>query len=66
MGHLTPWSYVPHYLLTYTDNMSFQERLWNVYVSLYDLIHRNFIYLPSMNEQAKKHFGHLESKCTET
>lgn len=60
MGLLTPWSHVPHNLLSYTDNMSFWERVYNVYLSTYELIYRKYYYLPEMDKQAREFFGHLE------
>lgn len=61
-GHLSLWSYSPHYMLTYTDNMSLLERIWNVYVSFYDIVYRTIVYMPAQNKLARKHFGHLEGK----
>ena len=60
MGLLTPWSHVPHNLLSYTDNMSFWERVYNVYLSTYELIYRKYYYLPEMDKQAREFFSHLE------
>lgn len=61
MGLLTPWSHVPHMLLSYTDNMSFQQRCYNVILSIYEWCHRNWIALPEQNGDAKEIFGFLES-----
>lgn len=59
MGQLTPWSHVPHMLLSYTDEMTFCERAYNVLLSAYDWFHRNWVALPLHNEKAREHFGHL-------
>lgn len=59
MGMLTPWSHVPHVLLSYTDEMSFTERAYNAYLSIYEWIDRNWNALPEQNRQAEKFFGHL-------
>lgn len=62
MGMLTPWSHVPHVFLSYTDNMSFKQRFYNVILSSYDWIYRNWIALPEQNRDAKEFFGHLEGE----
>ena len=59
MGFLTPWSFVPHSFVTFNDNMSFMERFYNVYLSLVDMIFRNYYYMPAQEALAKKHFGNL-------
>lgn len=61
MGLVTPWSIIPHLLLSYTDNMSFSQRLYNSYLSAYDCIMRRWYYMPKMQEMAEKHFAkHIE------
>lgn len=60
MGLLTPWSHVPHMLLSYTDNMSFQQRFYNVILSMYEWCYRNWVALPAHNKIAKEFFGFLE------
>lgn len=62
MGHLTPWSHVPHMLLTYGDDMTYLERVYNVIVSLYDWYYRNWVMLEQQNDIAHKHFAHLASQ----
>ncbi|XP_030383885.1 UDP-glucuronosyltransferase 2C1 [Scaptodrosophila lebanonensis] len=57
MGLLTPWSFIPHLLLPHTDRMSFSQRAYNAYLSLYDSIMRRWYYLPKMQELAVKYFG---------
>ncbi|XP_055917568.1 UDP-glucosyltransferase 2 [Eupeodes corollae] len=56
MGLLTPLSIVPHLLLSYTDNMSFKERAYNTYLSLYDYVFRRWHYMPQMQDMAERHF----------
>uniref|UniRef100_W8ASC2 UDP-glucuronosyltransferase 2B15 n=1 Tax=Ceratitis capitata TaxID=7213 RepID=W8ASC2_CERCA len=58
-GIISPWSYVPHGFLPFTDRMSFWERLQNAYNSLYEDLHREYVYFPSMDELVSKYFGHL-------
>lgn len=60
MGLLTPWSHVPHSLLSFSDNMTFYERVYNVALSVLDsIIIRRFIHLPHQTEVAQKHFSSL-------
>jgi len=59
MGFLTPWSFVPHFILTYNDNMSFMERFYSVSLSLVDMMFRNYYYMPAQEALAKKNFGNL-------
>ncbi|XP_017482517.1 PREDICTED: UDP-glucuronosyltransferase 2B13-like [Rhagoletis zephyria] len=57
MGLLTPWSFVPHLLLSHTDQMTFTQRAYNTYLSLYDVVMRRWHYMPRMQEMAEKHFS---------
>lgn len=59
MGMLTPWSHVPHVLLSYTDEMAFTDRAYNAYLSICEWIYRNWYALPEQNRQAQQFFGHL-------
>ncbi|XP_055851746.1 UDP-glucosyltransferase 2 [Episyrphus balteatus] len=56
MGLLTPISIIPHLLLSYTDNMSFSQRAYNTYLSLYDYVFRRWHYMPQMQDMAERHF----------
>lgn len=58
-GIISPWSYVPHGFLPFTDRMSFWERVQNTYNSLYEDLHREYIYFPLMDDLVAKYFGHL-------
>lgn len=60
MGLITPWSYVPHMLLDYEDNMNFVQRAYNVFLSTLDYAIREYYYLPKQNEIVKDFFGELE------
>lgn len=62
MGMLTPWAFVPHPILLYTDEMSFLQRCHNVAISLVDVVFRNLFYLPMQNRFAWKYFAELDSK----
>lgn len=62
-GIISPWSYVPHGFLPFTDRMSFWERVQNTYNSLYEDLHREYIYFPLMDDLVAKYFGHLSSEC---
>lgn len=59
MGMLTPWSHVPHVLLSSTDKMTITERAYNAYLSLFEWMYRIWYALPKQNRQAEKSFGHL-------
>eukprot|EP00099_Drosophila_melanogaster_P005248 NP_001246079.1 uncharacterized protein Dmel_CG10178, isoform B [Drosophila melanogaster] len=61
MGILTPWSLIPHLLLSHTDRMTFGQRAYNAYLSLYDAVMRRWVYLPKMQKLAEKYFqGSIE------
>ncbi len=65
MGMLTPYSHVPHLILSYTDEMTYFQRVYNVILSLYDWFQRNWIALPRQNAIAQKYFQHLRSEPSE-
>ncbi|KAG4077629.1 hypothetical protein HA402_008889 [Bradysia odoriphaga] len=58
-GMLTPWSHVPMWTETYSDKMSFIERLDNTILSLADWMVYKFFHMHWQNDLAKKYFGHL-------
>uniref|UniRef100_A0A1B0GCA6 UDP-glucuronosyltransferase n=1 Tax=Glossina morsitans morsitans TaxID=37546 RepID=A0A1B0GCA6_GLOMM len=60
MGLIQPWSFVPHGFMPYTDQMSFTERLQNSYYSLFEDMHREWIYFPKMDKLVQTYFGHLK------
>uniref|UniRef100_A0A1A9V223 UDP-glucuronosyltransferase n=1 Tax=Glossina austeni TaxID=7395 RepID=A0A1A9V223_GLOAU len=60
MGLIQPWSFVPHGFMPYTDHMSFTERLQNSYYSLFEDMHREWIYFPKMDKLVQTYFGHLK------
>lgn len=60
MGLLTPWSHIPHILLSFSDNMTFYERLYNTALSTIDLMVRRFSHLPRQTKIAEKHFSSLQ------
>ncbi|XP_067631961.1 UDP-glycosyltransferase UGT5-like [Eurosta solidaginis] len=62
VGLISPWSYVPHGFLPVTERMSFWERVQNTYYSLYEDLHREYIYFPKMDKLVEKYFGHLPIK----
>ncbi|XP_032306981.1 UDP-glycosyltransferase UGT4-like [Drosophila ananassae] len=57
MGLITPWSFVPHGFLPFTDRMSFWERLRNSYTSLHEDLYRLLVYFPKMDAVAQEFFG---------
>lgn len=58
-GIISPWSFVPHGFLPFSDRMSFWERVQNTYNSLYEDLHREYVYFPLMDDLVTKYFGHL-------
>lgn len=64
MGLMTPWSFVPHYLLAYDDEMAYTQRIYNVILSLYDWWFRSWVIVSRQNDIARRYFGHLASECT--
>ncbi|XP_055548557.1 UDP-glycosyltransferase UGT5-like isoform X2 [Wyeomyia smithii] len=60
MGLLTPWSFVPHPILTYMDDMSFSQRCYNFLISATDALIRKYYYLPRQDKLAKKYFSTIE------
>lgn len=61
MGLRTTWSFVPHMITTYTDRMTFLQRVHNAILSLADALYRKYYYLPAQNDIAKEIFGSIES-----
>lgn len=61
MGLRTTWSFVPHMITTYTDRMTFFQRIHNTILSLFDAFYRKYYYLPAQNEIVKEIFGSIES-----
>ncbi|XP_053692178.1 UDP-glycosyltransferase UGT5-like [Sabethes cyaneus] len=60
MGLLTPWSFVPHPILMYKDDMSFSQRCYNFLISATDAFLRKYYYLPRQDKLAKKYFSSIE------
>ncbi|XP_058056810.1 UDP-glycosyltransferase UGT5-like [Anopheles bellator] len=60
-GLITPWSFVPHFMLQYGDQMTIAERAYNVMLSAWGAFHRKFYYLPAHTALAEKHLGHLQA-----
>ncbi|XP_017073251.2 LOW QUALITY PROTEIN: UDP-glycosyltransferase UGT5 [Drosophila eugracilis] len=57
MGLITPWSFVPHGFMPFTDRMSFMERVKNSYASFYEDMDRLLNYFPKMDAIAREFFG---------
>lgn len=56
MGLLTPLSFVPHSSLPYVEDMTFMQRCYNSFITVYDVILRRLNYIPAQNKLAQKHF----------
>lgn len=63
MGLITPWSHVPHNMLTYTDQMSFTQRCYNMALSLLDTVLRRYHYMPKMQQLADTYFISSDGLC---
>ena len=59
MGAMSPWSHVPHEFMSFTDHMTFYERVYNVLGHVFEHFYRKYHYLPLQDEMAKKYFLHL-------
>lgn len=57
MGLITPWSFVPHGFMPFTDRMTFMERVKNSYESLYEDLDRYYNYFPKMDAITEQYFG---------
>ncbi|XP_058818746.1 UDP-glycosyltransferase UGT5-like [Topomyia yanbarensis] len=60
MGLMTPWSFVPHPILLYMDDMSFSQRCYNFLISAADAVIRKYYYLPRQDMLAKEYFSSIE------
>lgn len=60
MGLLTPWSFVPHPILLYMDDMTFSQRCYNFLVSAVDALIRKYYYMPRQDKLAQKYFSAIE------
>ncbi|XP_070135033.1 UDP-glycosyltransferase UGT5-like [Drosophila bipectinata] len=56
-GIVTPWSYVPHLYLPYSDRMTLWERISNVFMSGTEDLLRRYSYYPKQDAVLKKHFS---------
>lgn len=59
-GLLTPWAYVPHLLVNFSDKMTFWQRCENVLLSLYDKYLRFTFYMSQNNKLAATYFSSME------
>ncbi|XP_031639549.1 UDP-glucuronosyltransferase 2B1-like [Contarinia nasturtii] len=58
-GLLTPISFVPHWMLPFSDNMTFYERFLNLILNAYDWAVRRYQFIPTEEEYVQKYFAHL-------
>ncbi|EDW66951.1 UDP-glycosyltransferase UGT5 [Drosophila virilis] len=56
VGTPSPPSYVPNFLLHFSDHMSFFERAHNLIFTAYELIYQHFFYLPQQQQLYRKYF----------
>ncbi|EDV94603.1 GH18740 [Drosophila grimshawi] len=58
-GIIAPWSYNPHSFLTYTNRMTFAERLFNFFICGTESLMRNFLFYPGHDAVLRKHFSNV-------
>ncbi|KAH8269649.1 hypothetical protein KR018_012619 [Drosophila ironensis] len=56
-GIVSPWSYVPHLYMPYTDRMSLWDRVGNVAMSGIEDLLRRYSYYPEHDAILRKHFS---------
>lgn len=56
VGNPSPLSYIPHYLLSYTDSMSFSQRFHNGFLQIFELLMTNLYYIPSQRKIYDENF----------
>ncbi|EDW15705.2 uncharacterized protein Dmoj_GI10119 [Drosophila mojavensis] len=56
VGTPSPPSYVPHFLLQFSDHMSFFERAQNLIFTAFEYIYHTFFYLPQQEQIYKEYF----------
>lgn len=56
VGLWTPLSFVQNPVLPYTEEMTFFQRVYNVFLSTYESFLRRFNYIPAQNRLARKYF----------
>ncbi|KPU76021.1 uncharacterized protein Dana_GF12119, isoform D [Drosophila ananassae] len=56
-GIVTPWSYVPHLYMPFSDRMPLWERTVNVFISGTEDLLRRYSYYPEQDAILKKHFA---------
>nr|XP_017087342.2 UDP-glycosyltransferase UGT5-like [Drosophila bipectinata] len=58
-GSISPWSYVPHLNVPYTDRMTLWERIENVVMCATEEMVRKYSHYPQQDAILKKHFSKL-------
>lgn len=56
VGLWTPLSFVQNPVLPYTEEMTYFQRVYNVFLSTYESFLRRFNYIPAQNKLARTHF----------
>ena len=56
MGVMTPYSFIPHPVSKYENNMTYLQRCYNTLLYLFEAAVRKFSYIPAQDSLAKKHF----------
>jgi glucuronosyltransferase len=56
-GDVETPSYIPNLYLTYSDHMNFMERFTNAMLYAFVTVYRNLVYLPKIDEIARRRFG---------
>jgi glucuronosyltransferase len=56
MGVMTPYSFIPHPVTKYENDMTYLQRCYNTLLHLFEAAVRKFSYIPAQDKLVKKYF----------
>jgi len=56
MGIMTPYSFIPHPVSKYENDMTYLQRCYNTLLHLFEAAVRKFSYIPAQDKLVKKYF----------
>lgn len=62
LGSFGAWAHVPYEMSLFSDQMTYWQRLQNVYYCLWDKYLRHYTYMPQQQELVDKYFDYLKGK----